>query len=303
MPLQRESLLQPRTRFVVMTHPSTRAVRLDGTAMADRILHGLAAAVHRRTAAGGRPPGLAVILVGDSPASAAYVRRKVVACRNTGMASFVHPLAESSPQSEVLNLIDHLNARPDVDGILVQLPLPHHLDTQAVLEAVHPAKDVDGSHPYNLGRLAAGRPSVTPCTARGVLEMLHQAGLPTEGQDAVVVGRSTHVGAPIALVLSQAGATVTVCHSKTQDLASYTRRADLLVTATGRPGLIRAAMVKPWAAVIDVGLTRIDGKLQGDVAEEVAAVAGHLSPVPGGVGPMTVAMLLQNTLEAAARAE
>ncbi len=275
------------------------AVRIDGKATALAIREEIA----RKTAelkTRGVTPGLAVILVGDDPASEIYVRNKGIACEKAGMHSETVRLPGDATQAQLEAEIDRLNRDPAIDGILVQLPLPRHLDERSALKAIRPEKDVDGFHPVNAGKLLAGEPTVVPCTPKGVMRLLRGTGLALDGLEAVVVGRSNIVGKPMALLLLQAGCTVTVCHSRTRDLAAVTRRADVLVSAVGKAGLIRADMVKPSAAVLDVGINRVDGKVTGDVAyDEVSEVAGWLTPVPGGVGPMTIAMLLENTLEAA----
>jgi len=249
----------------------------------------------------GLTPGLAVILVGDDPASATYVRNKEKACQEVGIRSVVHRLPASTREEELLALIGTLNEQPDIHGILVQLPLPPHIRTDRVLEHIHPFKDVDGFHPVNGGKLLVGQEGIFPCTPMGIMEMLKREGIPVAGQHAVVIGRSHIVGKPAALMLLQEHATVTVCHSRTPDLASFTKQADILVCAVGKAEMIRGSMIKPGACVIDVGINRkADGKLVGDVAfEEAVQVAGWLTPVPGGVGPMTIAMLLKNTLACA----
>ena len=246
-------------------------------------------------------PGLAVILAGDDPASRVYVRNKVRACEETGVRSELHQFGSDVAQAKLLELVAELNANPAVHGILVQLPLPRHVDATRVLEAVSPAKDVDGFHAANLGALLTGRPGFVPCTPAGVMRLLEQAGLPLAGRHAVVVGRSNIVGKPLALLLLQKDATVSVCHSKTTQLETLTRRADILIAAVGRAKLVTAEMVKPGACVIDVGVNRLaDGSLAGDVDfDAVRNVAGWITPVPGGVGPMTIAMLLENCLRAA----
>ena len=248
-------------------------------------------------------PTLAVILAGEDPASAVYVRNKERSCEKVGIASRVIRLPETVEKAELLAQIDALNADPAVHGILVQLPLPRHLNEAAVLARVDPAKDVDGFHVRNAGLLLQGHPAVSPCTPKGILHMLKSAGVPLDGAHAVVVGRSNIVGKPLALLLLAENCTVTVCHSHTRNLAEITRQADILAVAVGRPGFITGDMIKPGAAVIDVGINRVDGKLRGDVDFDSAMeTAGFLTPVPGGVGPMTVAMLMENTLEAACRA-
>ena len=275
--------------------------------MAARILDGkslaaqLRADVKRRVAAlaqRGMRPGLAVLLVGDNPASQIYVRNKARACEETGIFSKVVPLAGDVAEAALLAEIESLNADPAIHGILVQLPLPPALDASRVLAAVSPAKDVDGFHLQNLGALVAGQPRLAPCTPAGVLRLIEHAGIAPAGRHAVVIGRSNIVGKPLALLLLQRDATVTICHSKTRDLENLTRSADILVAAAGRPKLVTGAMVKRGACVIDVGMNRLaDGRLAGDVDFAPAAeVAGWITPVPGGVGPMTIAMLLENCL-------
>jgi methylenetetrahydrofolate dehydrogenase (NADP+)/methenyltetrahydrofolate cyclohydrolase len=247
----------------------------------------------------GRPPGLAVILVGDNPASQVYVRNKVKACQEAGLHSVLLQLPQNTSQSALLAEIDRLNHDRTIDGILVQLPLPAQIDDHMIIHAIIPEKDVDGFHPLNAGALMAGKPRFRPCTPYGVMKMLESTQTPLRGVEAVVVGASNIVGKPLALLLLQAGATITLCNSKTVALAEKTRRADILVSAVGRPKLITADMVKPGAVVIDVGINRLpSGSLVGDVDfDAVLPIAGALTPVPGGVGPMTIAMLLVNTLE------
>jgi len=274
---------------------------IDGKAVAQAVRQEVARDVAAYTATTGRVPGLATVLVGEDPASEVYVRNKVAACREAGMESFHEPMAVDSTQEQVEAMVDRLNADDRVDGILVQSPLPKGLDFKRVLERIDPAKDVDGFHPLNVGRLVAGRPTLVACTPAGVMELLRRAETPLEGAEAVVVGRSDIVGKPVALLLLHESATVTVCHSRTRDLPAVTRRADILIAAVGRPRMITGDMVKPGATVIDVGINRTDDGLVGDVDfEPVAKVAGAITPVPGGVGPMTIAMLMRNTLTAAA---
>jgi methylenetetrahydrofolate dehydrogenase (NADP+)/methenyltetrahydrofolate cyclohydrolase len=271
---------------------------LDGKAVAERVRSEVAGVI----AGLGYSPGLATVLVGDDPGSHTYVRGKRKDAGEVGIRSIHHELSADTGQRELMTLIDELNADPEVDGILVQLPLPDHLDTQAVVERVDPTKDVDGLHPVSLGNLVLGRPGLRPCTPSGVMRLLDHYGVETSGRRAVVVGRSFLVGRPLALLLSEKGsdATVTMAHSRTADLEDLTREADILVAAAGSPGLIRPSHVAPGAIVIDVGITRTDAGLVGDVAfDEVAEIAGAITPVPGGVGPMTRAMLLANTLTAA----
>lgn len=274
---------------------------LDGKAMSEE----LRAEIARRVAAlkeRGVTPGLAVILVGDDPASQIYVRNKGIGCEKTGMHSVTIRMPEDTTQQALEDQIRTLNADPAIHGILVQLPLPSHLDEAAALAAIVPEKDVDGFHVQNAGRLLCGLPGVVACTPKGAMEMIRRTGVSLSGKEAVVVGRSNIVGKPMAMLLLQANCTVTMCHSRTADLASHTRRADILVAAVGKPGFITADMVKPGAIVIDVGINRVDGRVVGDVDfEHVKDVAGWITPVPGGVGRMTITMLLQNTLEAAER--
>jgi methylenetetrahydrofolate dehydrogenase (NADP+)/methenyltetrahydrofolate cyclohydrolase len=275
---------------------------IDGNALARSIRDD----VSRRVALLARRgviPGLAVLLVGDDAASSVYVRNKVKDCAEVGIVSTLDRLPADTTEAALLARIAQLNADPAIHGILVQLPLPKHIDEHRVIEAISPAKDADGFHVSNVGLLLTGKPLFRPCTPYGVMKMLEHAGAKLDGSEAVVIGRSNIVGKPQALMLLAAGATVTVCHSRTRDLASHTLRADVLVAAVGRPGLVTADMVKPGAIVIDVGMNRgADGKLCGDVDfAGVREVAGAITPVPGGVGPMTRAMLLVNTLEAAER--
>ena len=276
---------------------------IDGNALGKRLRQAMSERVARLAAAGTRP-GLAVIIVGDDPASKIYVRNKVRACAEIGMHSEHIELPATTSQAEVLERIARLNADPTIHGILVQLPLPKQISGEAVLNAIAPEKDADGFHPVNVGLLATGHPRFVPCTPAGVMAMLEDEGINPWGQNAVIVGGSNIVGKPAALLLLQKGATVTICNSKTRDLASHTRNADILVVATGKANLVRADMVKPGAIVVDVGMNRNDeGKLCGDVDfAGVREVAGWITPVPGGVGPMTVTMLMVNTLEAAERA-
>jgi methylenetetrahydrofolate dehydrogenase (NADP+)/methenyltetrahydrofolate cyclohydrolase len=278
---------------------------LDGKALAQRFRRAVAADVAELTRRTGVVPGLTVILVGDDPASQVYVGSKQKACAASGMNGTVLRLPAETPQGQLLSTIDRLNSDPAVHGILVQLPLPRHIDERAVLERVAPLKDVDGFHPVNFGLLAQGAPRFVPCTPLGIRELLRDAPVETRGIHAVVLGRSQLVGKPMALLLLQKGpggdATVTVCHTATRDPAAVARQADLLVVAMGRPEQVTAEWVKPGAVVIDVGIhKRDDGRICGDVDfPSVSQVASRISPVPGGVGPMTVAMLLRNTLQAA----
>jgi methylenetetrahydrofolate dehydrogenase (NADP+)/methenyltetrahydrofolate cyclohydrolase len=276
------------------------ATVIDGKAVAASVRERVAAEAAELTEELGRPPGLATVLVGDDPASAIYVRRKREACEEVGIRSFHHEPDANTSQEELLALVDELNASDEVDGILVQLPLPDALDADAVVNRLDPAKDVDGLTPASAGLLARGEPGLVPCTPRGVMELLDSAGVDLSGKEAVIVGRSNLVGRPLASLLIGADATVTVCHSRTRDLAEVCSRAEILVAAAGSPRLVTAEMVRPGAAVIDVGTNRTDDGLVGDVDfEPVSEVAGLITPVPGGVGPMTIAMLLANTVQAA----
>jgi methylenetetrahydrofolate dehydrogenase (NADP+)/methenyltetrahydrofolate cyclohydrolase len=276
---------------------------IDGKALAVSVRAGLKPRIEALAARGQRP-GLAVILVGDDPASAVYVRNKVKACEDSGIRSWLEHLPAQTSESELLARIAALNVNPEVHGILVQLPLPKHLDAHRILEAIAVAKDVDGLHATNAGLTLMGRPHFRSCTPYGVMKMLEWIDYPLKGAHAVVLGRSNMVGKPMAMLLLAADATVTICHSATRDLPSITRQAEVLVAAAGRLKLVTAGMVKPGAVVIDVGINRTpDGRLAGDVDfDAVREVAGWITPVPGGVGPMTIAMLLVNTVEAAERA-
>jgi methylenetetrahydrofolate dehydrogenase (NADP+)/methenyltetrahydrofolate cyclohydrolase len=295
---------------------------LDGKAYADRILAEVKAGVEVRRAAGHRAPCLAVVLVGEDPASQVYVRGKVKACAETGITSLEHKLPATTAQGDLEALIDRLNGDPAVDGILVQLPLPQGLDAKAALHRISPGKDVDGFHPMNQGLLFQGLPGLRPCTPSAVMRMLELHGVPLQGKHAVVLGRSEIVGKPMALMLLEAHATVTIAHSRTVDLPAVCRSADLLVAAVGRPGMVEGSWIKPGAVVIDVGINRVDNVAQGErifAAEprklealkakgavlcgdvrfgEAMAVAAAVTPVPGGVGPLTIAGLMRNTLQA-----
>lgn len=294
---------------------------LDGTKLAGEIRAEVAAEVKELAGAGVRP-GLAVVLVGHNPASEVYVRGKVKSSQEVGLYSEQHSPAETSTTEELLLLIESLNRRDEIDGILVQLPLPAHVDAKKVLLAVDPTKDVDGFHPMNVGNLSTQRPGLVPCTPAGVMEILRRSSIAIAGQEAVVVGRSDIVGKPVAMLLLNENATVTVCHSKTRDLPGVCRRADILVAAIGRAGMVTPAFVKPGATVIDVGINKVTERaefdhlfagnakrletflakgstLVGDVHPAVAEVAGAITPVPGGVGPLTIAMLMANTVKAA----
>ncbi|HZP17814.1 MAG TPA: bifunctional methylenetetrahydrofolate dehydrogenase/methenyltetrahydrofolate cyclohydrolase FolD [Terriglobales bacterium] len=297
------------------------ATLLDGNKIAAEIRAETAVAVKSMSAAGVRP-GLAVILAGHNPASEIYVRGKVKSCEEVGIYSEKHTPGQNVTTEELLALVAGLNRRDEIDGILVQLPLPSQVDSKKVLFSVDPAKDVDGFHPMNVGFLSTQRPGLVPCTPAGIMEMLQRYGIQVAGKDAVVIGRSDIVGKPMAMLLLNANATVTVCHSKTRDLAGVCRRADILVAAIGRAGLVTRDFVKPGAAVVDVGMNRVTDPaefdrlfagntkreetfrskgavLVGDVHPEVAEVAGAITPVPGGVGPLTIAMLMSNTVKAA----
>jgi methylenetetrahydrofolate dehydrogenase (NADP+)/methenyltetrahydrofolate cyclohydrolase len=278
---------------------------IDGRALADAQLDRIRGQVERRLAEGGRRPELAVILVGDDPASAVYVRNKRVSARRAGIRAHDFDLPDTVPAAELFALIDRLNADPAIAGILVQLPLPGHIDPAALIQRIDPGKDVDGFHAQNMGRLVLRQPGLRPCTPKGVIELLRHAGATFYGEHAVVVGASNHVGRPMVLELLLAGATVTCCHRFTEDLQRHVADAQLLVVAVGKPGIVRGEWVRPGATVIDVGINRgADGKLCGDVDFEAASGrAAWISPVPGGVGPMTVAMLMQNTLDAAQAAD
>lgn len=282
---------------------------IDGKAIAAEVRQKVAEDVSAMVAEGKPRPGLATVLVGEDPASQVYVRSKIRACEKAGIESFGHRLLETATQEEVEGLVKELNADPRVNGILVQLPLPSGLDEEAVLNTIRLDKDVDGFHPVNIGRLAQkGRePQFIPCTPSGIMYLIEQTGTSLDGAEAVVLGRSNIVGMPVALLLVGSNATVTICHSRTKDLPGVVRKADVLVAAVGRAEMVRGDWVKPGAVVIDVGINRVDDatrergyRLVGDVHyDEVKEVAGAITPVPGGVGPMTIAMLLQNTVRAA----
>jgi methylenetetrahydrofolate dehydrogenase (NADP+) / methenyltetrahydrofolate cyclohydrolase len=275
---------------------------IDGKAVAGEVRERARLGVEELIASGGPKPGLATILVGDDPASKIYVRNKGEACRQAGMQSFHHQLPADTPQGDVEDLIGSLNDEDDVHGILLQLPLPPQMDADEVVPLIDPSKDVDGLTPMSLGLLTLGRPNLIPCTPQGVMELLRVSNTELRGAEAVVIGRSILVGKPMAALLLAADATVTQCHSRTRDLAETCRRADLIVAAVGVPKLVNGDMVKEGATVIDVGMNRTDEGLVGDVDfESVAPRARAITPVPGGVGPMTIAMLIQNTLVAARR--
>ncbi|HEV2952670.1 MAG TPA: bifunctional 5,10-methylenetetrahydrofolate dehydrogenase/5,10-methenyltetrahydrofolate cyclohydrolase [Candidatus Dormibacteraeota bacterium] len=272
------------------------AILIDGKAVAAAVLDDVRAQVAERTAQGRSQPRLAAVLVGNDPASEYYVRAKRRDAEEVGIAASDHRLPVTATTEEVLALINGLNQDASVSGILVQLPMPPQIDEARVIAQIDPARDADGIHPLSQGNLLLGWPGVVPCTPAGVIELLDRSQIPVAGANVVVVGRSNIVGKPTAILLTARHATVTICHSRTRDLAAFCRAADILVVAIGKAGFITADMVKPGSAVIDVGINRVDGKLVGDVDPEVAEVAGWLTPVPGGVGPMTRAMLVRNTL-------
>ena len=277
---------------------------LNGNKIAAVLRDELAATVSARKAQGERPPGLAVILVGDDPASQIYVKHKIKDCAQVGYFSEFVELPASTSQTQLEAAVLALNQRPDIDGVLVQSPLPEHLHAQRIVELIDPRKDVDGFHPYNLGRLAVRKPALRPCTAKGVMALLEATGIPLRGLDATIVGASNHVGRPMGLELLLAGCTVTTAHKFTQDVRAHVRQADILVSAVGKPELIPGTWIKPGAIVIDVGITRSEsGKLKGDIQFDAARQrASWITPVPGGVGPMTRVALLQNTLDVATAA-
>lgn len=274
---------------------------LDGKKLAANIRADIAKKVVQRKQQGLRAPGLAVVLVGQDPASEIYVAHKRRACEEVGFTSFAYNLPSDTSQQELLNLIDKLNAENDVDGILVQLPLPEQIDKNKILDAISPDKDVDGFHPQNVGKLLQRRPMLRPCTPLGIMTLLAETKIDLHGQEAVIVGASNIVGRPMAAELLLAGATVTVCHRFTQNLADKVKQADIVIVGVGKPGIVKGDWIKPGAVVIDVGINRLDtGKLVGDVEFDIALQnAAWITPVPGGVGPMTIAALLQNTLQVA----
>ncbi len=276
---------------------------IDGRAIAHRLREEMGKELDGFRDRGYPLPGLAVVLVGDDPASAVYVRMKEKACKKLGIHSSVHRLPDSASQDEVIDIIRGLNNSPDVNGILVQLPLPRGISADTVLETIDKDKDVDGFHPYNMGRLVSGNPIFVPCTPSGILRLLDETGIEIEGKEAVVIGRSNIVGKPVASLLLQRNATVTICHTRTRDLVSHIKRAEILVVAAGKPRVIKGEWIRDGAVVIDVGVNRLeDGSLCGDVEFESAIKrASYITPVPGGVGPMTITMLLYNTIKAAKR--
>lgn len=277
------------------------AVIIDGNSIAQEIRQTISKEAQAWKEKTGVVPGLAVILVGEDHASKVYVARKARACAEVGFLSREFKLPADTSETKLLDIINELNADKLIHGILVQLPLPKHIQTDKIIAAIDPRKDVDGFHPYNMGELVAGNPLYVPCTPRGIMELISRTGIELAGKEAVVVGRSNIVGKPIALLLLAQNATVTICHSRTKNLSTVTGRADVLIAAVGKIRMIKADMVKKGAVVIDVGVNRLEnGKLAGDVAfEEVSRRASYITPVPGGVGPMTIAMLMKNTLEAA----
>ncbi len=276
---------------------------ISGKEIAAQVRSELKREIEELKARAGVTPGLTVVLVGENPASLVYVRNKVKACEEVGIRSTQHKLPDTTTQAELLGLIRDLNASKDVHGILVQLPLPKQIDEEVILEEISPSKDVDGFHPYNMGRLMIGNPLLQPCTPFGVMRLIDSTGIDLSGKEAVVVGRSNIVGKPMAMMLLRRNATVTICHSKTKDLSERVRKADVVVAAVGRAEFVKGDWIKEGAVVIDVGINRTpEGRLVGDVDFEGASErAGFITPVPGGVGPMTIAMLLKNTVEAAKR--
>ncbi len=278
---------------------------IDGKKLAESLQAQIATDVAAMKSAHGKVPGLAVVLVGDNEASKVYVRNKEAACKKAGMYAVQHTLPAETTQDELLKLVGALNRDPQIHGILVQLPLPGHIDEDAVIEAIAPEKDADGFHPINMGRLLIGKPSAIPCTPYGCLKMLETLPVDLNGKNAIVIGRSNIVGKPMAILLMQKNATVTIAHSKTQDLAKKVAESDIVIAAVGRANFVRGDWIKPGAIVIDVGINRLpNGKLCGDVEFSAASErAAYITPVPGGVGPMTITMLLWNTLQAAKRGE
>ena len=274
---------------------------INGKEISAQIRAEISQKVKEYNAKTGKLPGLAVVIVGENPASQVYVRNKKKACEQVGFNSWVYEMPENTTQEELNVLVDKLNNEENVHGILVQLPLPKHLDEEQVILRIKPKKDVDAFHPYNVGRITIGNPKFLPCTPAGIMELLHRSNIEISGKECVVIGRSNIVGKPMALLLLSENGTVTVCHSKTRDLKEVCRRADILVVAIGKADFVTADMVKEGAVVIDVGMNRnAEGKLTGDVDfESVSQVASYITPIPGGVGPMTITMLLQNTLRAA----
>jgi len=273
---------------------------LDGKKLSAKIKENLKNEISEFVSKTGTTPGLAVLLVGNDPASHTYVAMKAKACKEVGLYSIVHEMPDTVKEDDILSTIKMINENPKVHGLLVQLPLPKHVDATKILEAVDPAKDVDGFHPFNLGRLVAGLDTFVPCTPLGVMELLAEYGIEVKGKDCVVVGASNIVGKPMASLLLNAGATVDICHIHTKDLKAHTKNADMIFVGVGKAGLITADMVKEGAVVVDIGINKVGDKLVGDVDfDEVSKKCTYITPVPGGVGPMTIAMLLSNTLKAA----
>ncbi|MZG54305.1 MAG: bifunctional methylenetetrahydrofolate dehydrogenase/methenyltetrahydrofolate cyclohydrolase FolD [Nitrospinae bacterium] len=274
-------------------------VLIDGKKVSAEVRNRLAEETKNLKEKTGKEPGLATVLVGDDPASAVYVRNKNKTCRELGFQSFENQLSSDTTEEQLLSLIDELNSNPNVHGILVQLPLPDQIDSEKILQAIDPKKDVDGFHPVNVGKLVVGNALLTPCTPTGIIELLDHYGIEISGKHAVIVGRSNIVGKPVSMLLLQRNATITICHSRTRNLEEVTRGADILIAAVGRAHFVTENMVSEGAVVIDVGINRVDGKLTGDVDfEPVSKKASYITPVPGGVGPMTIALLMENTLKA-----
>ncbi len=274
-------------------------VLIDGKKVSGEIRNRLAEEVQELKKKTGKTPGLATVLVGDDPASAVYVRNKNKICGELGFQSFEQKLSSDTSEEKLLQLVEELNANKDIHGILVQLPLPDQIDSEKILQAIDPNKDVDGFHPINVGKLVVGNALLTPCTPTGIIELLDHYDIEISGKHAVIVGRSNIVGKPVSMLLLQRNATITICHSRTQNLEEVTRSADILVAAVGRANFVTEEMVSEGTVVIDVGINRVDGKLTGDVDfEPVSKKASYITPVPGGVGPMTIALLMENTLKA-----
>ena len=274
-------------------------VLIDGKKVSEEIRNRLAEEIQKLKKKTGKTPGLATVLVGDEPASAVYVRNKNKICGELGFQSFEKKLSADTSEEKLLQLVGELNFNKDIHGILVQLPLPNQIDSEKILEAIDPKKDVDGFHPVNVGKLLVGNALLTPCTPTGIIELLDRYDIEISGKHAVIIGRSNIVGKPVSMLLLQRNATITICHSRTQKLEEVTRSADILVAAVGRAKFVTEEMVSEGTVVIDVGINRVDGKLTGDVDfEPVSKKASHITPVPGGVGPMTIALLMENTLKA-----
>lgn len=275
------------------------AALMKGKELALKIIDEVKEEVHKLEANGQRKPGLAVIIVGSDESSQIYIRKKQEVCSECGIYSEKHELKENTTENELLDLIKRLNSDRKIDGILVQLPLPKHINEKKIIEAIDPSKDVDGFHPVNVGKLSIGYCDLLPCTPKGVIKLLKEYKIDVKGKDCVVVGRSNIVGKPMAMLLLSENATVTVCHSQTKDLAKHTKEADIILSAVGKPGIIKADMIKKGAVVVDIGTTRVDGKLKGDVDfENAKEKASYITPVPNGVGPLTVAILMKNTMAA-----